>query len=83
MLIVYKKENKVHNYHLQMKLLKGNVFTSMCQEFCPQGEVYLPWQTPPWPDTTPPWQTPQADSMHPTGMHSCYILLFHLDANIV
>ena len=46
---------------------KSNVFTSVCQEFCPQGGVYpsmhwgrppgqthkppLPGQTPPWTDT--------------------------------
>ena len=26
------------NYRPQTKLRKGNVFTSVCQEFCPQGE---------------------------------------------
>ena len=33
-----------------MKLRKGNVFTSMCQEFCPQGGVH------------PPGRPPQADT---------------------
>ena len=42
-------------YRPQTKLRKGNVFTSVCQEFCSQGEVY----TSPWADTllradTPP-----------------------------
>ena len=26
-----------HHYRPQTKLRKGNVFTSVCQEFCPQG----------------------------------------------
>ena len=29
-------------YRPQTKLQKGNVFTNMCQEFCPWGEVYTP-----------------------------------------
>ena len=45
---------------------KGNVFTSMCQEFCPQEGVYSsknwdrhpPEQTPPWKDTPPPGRHP-------------------------
>ena len=32
-------------YRLQAKLQKGSVFTSVCQEFCPQGEVYTPLGT--------------------------------------
>ena len=36
-------------------LLEGSVFTSVCQEFCPQGGVYtLPRQTAPQVDTPPP-----------------------------
>ena len=47
-------------YRPQTKLRKGNVFTRVCQEFCPQGGVY------------PPRQTATAlDDTHPTGMHSC------------
>ena len=35
-------------YRLQTKLRKSNVFTSVCQEFCQQGEgVHPPGQTPP------------------------------------
>ena len=60
-------------HHPQTKLQKGNVFTSMCQEFCPQGgAVQLPGQTlhrqtPPLgrypPKQTPPRQTsPWADT---------------------
>ena len=32
------------HYRPQTKLRKGNLFTSVCQEFCPQGEgeVYIP-----------------------------------------
>ena len=59
------------NYRPQTKLQKGNVFTSICQEFCPQWgcvsqhaldrgcvsvHVLRVWQTPPRADT--PWQTP-------------------------
>ena len=57
-------------YPSPTKLWQGNIFTSVCQEFCPRGEVCLSacWDTPPppaepsWPDTpsgqTPPGQTP-------------------------
>ena len=31
----------INFYHPQTKLRKGNVFTSVCQEFCPQGGVHL------------------------------------------
>ena len=68
-------------YRLQMKLRKGNVFTSVCQEFCPQGEVYTPSvssaDTPLWADTplsrhrpeqTPPEQTPPGQTP-PPGRH--------------
>ena len=58
-------------YRPQTKLRKGNVFTSVCQDFCPQGEgkVYTPWadapgQTPPCVD--PPGQTPLL-GRHPPG----------------
>ena len=49
-------------YRLQTKLWKGNVFTSVCQEFCPP----------------PPRQqtATAADGPHPTGMHSCLSLHF-------
>ena len=35
------------------KLRQGNIFTSVCQEFCPQGGVCLSacWDTLPWADT--------------------------------
>ena len=49
----------LHYYRPQTKLRKGNVFTSVCQEFCPQGEVHtLP---PSWPDTPP--------GKHPLSKH--------------
>ena len=45
---------------------KGNIFTSMCQEFCLQwGGVHPYGQTPPRQTTT------AVDGVHPTGMHSC------------
>ena len=75
------------HYRPQTKLLKGNVFTSVCQEFCPQWRCtpppprqtantllgLPPSQTPPSPGQTPaPHQTATvADDTHPTGMHSC------------
>ena len=60
------------NYRPQTKLRKGNVFTSVCQEFC-QGEVYTLLSRHPPADTPLPQQTATAaDGTHPTGMHSCY-----------
>ena len=38
-LILIVKQDE-HHYRPQTKLRKGNVFTSVCQEFCPQGKVY-------------------------------------------
>ena len=42
-------------YRLQTKLWKGNAFTSVCQEFCPQDgclpQCMLGYTTPPWADT--------------------------------
>ena len=38
-----------HFYRPQTKLRKGNVFTNVCQEFCPQGGCTPPGQTPPPP----------------------------------
>ena len=40
----------MHFYHPQTKLRKGNVFTSVCQEFCLRGKGGAP---PPWADTPP------------------------------
>ena len=64
------------NYRPQQYLRKGNVFTTVCQEFCPHGGgggvVHLPLgrhspgQTPPLPQTAT-----AAYGTHPTGMHSC------------
>ena len=42
-----------HFYRPQTKSRKGNVFTSVCQEFCPQWGRCTPRQTPP-PGQTPP-----------------------------
>ena len=60
----------VHDYRGETKLRKGNVFTSVCQEFCPQGGGVHPRdQTPPCqggvysPSVGPPGQT------HPLGRH--------------
>ena len=66
-----------HFYRPQTKLQKDNVFTSVCQEFCPHGGkvcaptwVYiLPGQTPPGrylpPSDTPPKQTQPTLGRHP------------------
>ena len=53
---------------------QGNVFTSVCQEFCPGGEVgggevYTPLGRP-LSDTT--GYSQQAGGTHPTGMHTCF-----------
>ena len=58
-------------YHLQTKLQKGNVFTSVCQEFCTRGEVRHPHNQPQPLHHHPRQQTATAvDGTHPTGMHS-------------
>ena len=66
-------------YPPQTKFRKGNVFTSMCQEFCPQrkGGGHIPPrrhyptpQTPPRPDTTPVGrQPPPGKTPLPLGRH--------------
>ena len=68
------------------KLRQGNIFTSVCQEFCSQGGggvcVSACWDTPPaWAvhagihPTCPVHagidMATAADGAHPTGMHSC------------
>ena len=49
------------------KLGQGNIFTSVCQEFCTQGGVCLSvcWDAPP--EQTPPWEqtSPQTRHYHP------------------
>ena len=64
--------NSYYCYRLQTKLRKGNVFTSMCQEFCPLGGRSIPpRQTPPPPGRHPPSRhPPQARHLpgrHPSG----------------
>ena len=64
------------NYRPQQYLRIGNVFTTVCQEFCPHGGVggvvhlppgrHSPGQTPPLSQTAT-----AAYGTHPTGMHSC------------
>ena len=69
------------------KLGQGNIFTSVCQEFCPQGggrvsasvhagmHHHPPSRHPPGTRPPPPKQTAaygqRAPGTHPTGMHSC------------
>ena len=56
-----------------MKLRQGNIFRSVCQEFCPQGRsvcLSACWDTPP--GQNPPSRTPWADTplcRHPLGRH--------------
>ena len=77
-----------HVYRMQMKVRKGNVFTSVCQEFCPQG-VYpsmhwgrhpswsdTPWSDTPWSDT-PPGQTLPSDQTAPLVRHPPRLPLQH------
>ena len=74
------------------KLGQGNIFSSLCQEFCPQqGSAPLHAGIPPSPGAdTPLDQAPpgavhpgrygqQAGGTHPTGMQSCLSLIsaFH------
>ena len=67
------------SYRPQTKLRKGNVFTSVCQEFCLQGGgVHPPCRHAPPRPNMPPGQKPPprqtataADGTHPTGMHCC------------
>ena len=47
-------------YSPQTKLWKGNVFISVCQEFCPQGGGCVPQHAL---GQTPPWQ------VHPQQIH--------------
>ena len=60
------------------KLGQGNIFRSVCQEFCPRGGGCLPASPPradppppPRADTHPPAYGQRAAGTHPTGMHSC------------
>ena len=54
---------------------RGNIFTSVCKEFCSQGVCLAP------PGggvgggrvETPPGTATAAGGTHPTGMHSCLI----------
>ena len=53
-------------YRPQTKMRKGNVFTRICQEFCPQGDACnTPWADTPLAGRHPPWQ---ADT--PLGRHT-------------
>ena len=66
------------------KLGQGNIFRSVCQEFCSKvGEGVCPiacWDTP-GADTPPPGTVhavrygQQAGGTHPTGMYTCCMLL--------
>ena len=60
------------------KLGQGNIFSSVCQGFCPRGQYlgrYPLACTPPWAGT-PPQFVHWAGGTHPTGMHSCYLSVF-------
>ena len=69
---------------------QGNIFSSVCQEFCSQGgglpQCMLGYHPPrsrhPPPNQAPPWTKhppagrygQQAGGMHPTGMQSCLFM---------
>ena len=60
------------NYRPQTKSRKGNVFTSVCQEFCPQeGGVYpsMHWASSPQAETPTPRQTLPGLTPPPLGRH--------------
>ena len=61
------------NYSPQTKLRKGNIFTSVCQEFCPQGGRCTPSGTPPrrHPPFLP-WQTPPGRPSYCSGRYASY-----------
>ena len=74
---------------ITVRNISCNVFTSVCQEFCPQGgRVHTPlWadlgrhpprQTPHSTVTTSPKMATAADGTHPTGMHSCLMWILDL-----
>ena len=69
----------INYYRPQTKLRKGNVYRSMCQEFCPQGGSRHPRADTPLGRHPPPQADSYCSGMHscylPTGMHSCYLLL--------
>ena len=54
--------NNYTYYRPQTKLRKGNVFTSVCQEFCPQEGGGVHPQTDLPPGRHPPGKTPPAPS---------------------
>ena len=53
---------------------QGNIFSSVCQEFCSQGGVCLSecWDTTPLRAVHAGRYGQQAGGMHPTGMQSCF-----------
>ena len=67
-------EQSVNLLPAATKLGQGNIFTSVCQEFCPQGgclpQCMLGYTTPPGPDPHPPpdqAHTPPGSTQHPPG----------------
>ena len=69
-------------YRPQMKLRKGNVFTSVCQEFYPQGACTPPWAGTPLADPPSQQTASAADGTHLTGMHSCFVLFCFLTISL-
>ena len=71
---LYTVRTLFYYYRPQTKLRKGNVFTSLCQEFCPQGGGCV-CQTTPSGQTrqtapgrqTPPWTDGQTRQTPPPG----------------
>ena len=55
-------------------LWEGNVFTSVCHSFCPQGRGLLPggWADPPPNQILRDTVNERAGGTHPTGMLSCF-----------
>ena len=74
---------------------QGNIFRSVCQEFCPRGWCAWSWEGVPGPGgggagpggglvETPPRTATAASGTHPTGMHSCLqTILIYMNGKIL
>ena len=78
--ILYKsvlpgKKNKVpaQIFNARKRSLgQGNVFRSVCQSFCSQGEGFSLWTETPWTQTHLDRDPPDRDRPMPTGMYTCF-----------
>ena len=75
--MMWTKKNWTYSLPPATKLGQGNIFSSVCQEFCTRGDLphcilryHPPGPDPPEPDP-PRRYGQQAGGTNPTGMHSC------------